>query len=87
LVLPRPLLLDWHTRVAPKLVPGALKDLVDHLITRPTFQEQWPDRYSASVSRGKKRLQQLEKIRNSKLTLDEILKKEPKIHAWYNEID
>jgi hypothetical protein len=85
LALPRALLdskidkLASHTR-------GALRDVLLQLKNRPTFQEQWPDQWEQGLSKGKSRILQLEKIRNDQFTMDDILREDAEIYAWWNNI-
>jgi hypothetical protein len=86
LALPRELLDAEIDRLVTRIPPGALRDVLAQLKTRPTFAEQWPDTYQAGLARGKARVLQLESIRQDKLTLDTILQPHPDIHAWYRSI-
>jgi hypothetical protein len=85
LALPRELLdskidkLASHTR-------GALRDVLLQLKNRPTFQEQWPNQWEQGLSKGKSRILQLEKIRNDQFTMDDILREDAEIYAWWNDI-
>jgi hypothetical protein len=86
LSLPRHLL---HTRIdslVKDLPPGALRDVLLQLKNRPTFEEQWPDTWQEGLVQGKRRVLQLEKIRKDTYTLENILEKDPEIHAWYQAI-
>lgn len=86
LALPRKLLDSEVDRLVNIIPPGALRDVLLQLKTRPTFEEQWPDSYQAGLAKGKSRVLQLESIRQDKLTLDTILQPCPNIHAWYQSI-
>jgi hypothetical protein len=68
------------------LPPGALRDVLLQLKNRPTFEEQWPDTWQDGLVQGKRRVLQLEKIRKDTYTLENILEKDPEIHAWYQAI-
>jgi hypothetical protein len=86
LALPRYILdrkIDELTNCIPN---GALKEVLVQLKTRPTFEEQWPEEYYPGLVKGKNRMQQLEKIRQDKLTLSDILKEDKEIHEWYAAI-
>jgi hypothetical protein len=86
LALPRQLLdaeVDRLTKVVP---PGAMRDVLTQLKTRPNFEEQWPDTYRAGLAKGKQRVLQLESIRKDTVTLDTILQPYTDIHAWYQSI-
>jgi len=85
LALPRPLL----DRRIDELVPittGALRDVLLQLKNRPTFAEAWPDTYQAGLVKGKRRVLQLERIRNDSYTLKDILSEDKEIQEWYESI-
>ena len=86
LALPR-YILDRKIDELVNCIPnGALKEVLVQLKTRPTFEEQWPEEYYPGLVKGKNRMQQLEKIRQDKLTLSDILKEDKEIHEWYAAI-
>jgi hypothetical protein len=68
------------------LPAGALKDILLQLKTRPTFEEQWPDTYQAGLVKGKRRILQLEHIRNDLYTLKDIISEDNEIQEWYESI-
>ena len=85
LALPRKIL----DRIIESAIPGtrgALRDVLNQLGTRPTFEEQWPDTYRAALSRGKARILELERIREDEFTLADILLQDPEAHEWYQSI-
>jgi hypothetical protein len=85
LALPRSIL----TRVINQLMPrthGAMQDIFVQLKNRPTFEEQWPDTYKEGLALGKRSLLKLEEIREDKFTLADILKQDPEIYEWYQNI-
>jgi hypothetical protein len=86
LALPRDLLHDVVDDLCTDLPTGALRDVLEQLKARPTFQEQWPDSWSAGLAKGKARVLKLEHIRDDTLTMSDILKEHPEIHAWYEDI-
>jgi hypothetical protein len=86
LALPRELLDSEVDRLVTRIPNGALRDVLLQLKTRPTFAEQWPDKYQAGLFQGKQRVLQLESIRQDTFTLDTILQSHPDIHAWYRSI-
>ena len=86
LALPRSLLDNTVDSLVGNLPAGALRDVLMQLKNRPTFAEQWPNEYQAGLSRGKKRILQLERIRNDKFTLADILSNNIDIKKWYDEI-
>lgn len=85
LALPREIL----DRKVDQLVPntrGALRDVLLQLKQRPTFAEQWPDQWEQGIARGKARVLKLEKIRNDSFTMDDILREDTEIYAWWQTI-
>jgi len=86
LALPRVLLDKTVDRLASNLPPGALKDVLLQLKSRPTFAEQWPDTYQAGLAKGKDRVLKLEQIRGDSYTMADILKSNPDIYDWYQAI-
>jgi hypothetical protein len=86
LALPRELLDRVLDQVAPTAT-GALRDVLQQLRTRPTFAEQWGHGEAAApLAEGKRRIQQLERIRGDTYTLADILAQDPEIKAWYDGI-
>lgn len=87
LSLPRALLEKQCNTLTADLSPGAMRDVLQQLMTRPTFEEQWPDRYLEGAIQGKRRIQRLEQIRGDKLTMDRILQDNDKeIYEWWRSI-
>ena len=85
LALPRELL----NRTVDRLIPtthGALTDVLLQLKNRPNFEEQWPDQYQAGLAKGKTRVLKLEQIRNDSFTMNDILKQDADIYAWWQDI-
>ena len=85
LAMPRELL----DRKVDELVPathGALRDVLLQLKQRPTFAEQWPTEYQQGLAKGKARVLKLEQIRNDSFTMDDILKQDADIYAWWQDI-
>ena len=86
LALPREIL-DRKADELIKIIPdGALKDTLVQLKNRPTIAEQWPDEYEQGLSKGKRRILHLEKIRNDDYTIDDILKSDQEIYEWWKSI-
>jgi hypothetical protein len=85
LALPRELLEPWLDELIPQ-TPGALKDVLTQLRTRPTFEEQWPDQWQAGLAKGKARVLKLEQIRQDTYTLRDILAARPAVQEWYDAI-
>jgi hypothetical protein len=84
LALPRELLNKTVDRLLPTTT-GALRDVLQQLKNRPTFEEQWPDTFAKELARGKARMLQLDTIRGG-MTLPDILAQDPEILRWYNDI-
>jgi hypothetical protein len=85
LALPRPIL----NRIVDELAPdstGELHNVLLQLKQRPNFEEQWPDTWQEGLVNGKRRVLQLEQIRNDTFTLDDILQQDKEIHEWYRSI-
>jgi hypothetical protein len=85
LALPRTLLDSWIDELVPQL-DGALRDILVQLKTRPTFEEQWPDRYATGLAQGRARVLQLESIRTQSITMEQILADRPAVLEWWNSI-
>ena len=86
LALPRAMLNHVVDNLVTDIPDGALKDVLLQLKSRPNFEESWPDTYRAGLEKGKRRVLQLEKIRGDNFTLADILKEDPEIHEWYENI-
>jgi hypothetical protein len=86
LALPRLLLTEWVNELLPT-THGAMKDILVQLLSRPTFEEQWPDQYQAGLAKGKARVLKLESIRSQSVTMQDILSSRPKILQWWNQIE
>ena len=86
LSLPRDLLCDVVQPIIDRLDSNALRDVLQQLLQRPTFQEQWPESWSHGLRQGKQRLERIDALRKSQITLDTILSTHPKLHAWYHDI-
>jgi hypothetical protein len=86
LALPRQLLDNTVDRLVQRLPAGALQDMLLQLKQRPTFAEQWPETYQQALIKGKRRVKQLEKIRDDSYTMADILKQDEEIYDWYQAI-
>jgi len=86
LALPRHLLDPWADELITNC-SGAMRDILVQLKTRPTFEEQWPDTWQQGLIQGKRRMLQLEKIRNDKFTMADIFSNRSEILKWWNQID
>jgi len=86
LALPRSILDRKVDEISSRLPNGALKDIMQQLKNRPTFEEEWPDTFKESAVAGKSRLLKLEKIRTQPTTMAYILEKDPEIYEWWKNI-
>jgi hypothetical protein len=86
LALPRPLLERTIDELAHQIPNGALRDVLNQLKQRPTFEEQWPDTYQTGLAKGKARMLKLEQIRGDSYTMADILQSNKDIYDWYQAI-
>lgn len=86
LALPRNILDPWLEELIDQ-TSGAMQSVLTQLRSRPTFEEQWPDTYRSGITKGKKRILQLEKIRKDVYTMNNILASRPAVLEWWNQID
>ena len=86
LALPRNILDPWLDELIDQ-TSGAMQSVLTQLRSRPTFAEQWPDTYQSGITKGKKRILQLEKIRKDLYTMNDILAARPAVLEWWNQID
>jgi hypothetical protein len=86
LSLPRSLLEPWINELLEQVSIQSMRELLLQLKTRPTFEEQWPDRYRHGLLKGKKRLLKLESIRPSPVNIQSILDRRPEVGKWFREI-
>lgn len=92
LALPRsalePFVIDLLDRIRPESdwTIKSMVDILENLLTRPTFAEQWPDQYVDAAINGKKRILQLERIRPNPLTFEGILCHNEPMLEWWNSI-
>lgn len=85
LALPRSIL-DRKIDELSSQTHGALREVLQQLKQRPTFQEQWPDSWQTALVRGKDRVLKLEKIRGDNYIMADILKQDLEIYDWYQQI-
>ena len=86
LALPRHILDRIVDSLIVNLPNGSMRDVLEQLKHRPTFAEQWPDSYESALAKGKRRVLQLETIRNDSYTLADILSTDKEIYDWYQHI-
>ena len=65
----------------------ALSDVLTQLKNRPTIAEQWPNEYDEGMRKGKRRILTLERIRNDKFTMQDIISADQEILDWWEDID
>jgi hypothetical protein len=66
----------------------SLKEVLEHLKTRPTFAEEYPDSYIEAAKRGKRHLLKLESLRpDAKLNMEQILANHQPALDWWRKID
>jgi hypothetical protein len=88
LALPKDVLHPWIDELLLDSVRNSsLRDILNQLKLRPTFQEQWPDTYQQALAKGKARMLQLESIRQDELTLADILLERKDAFEWYQSIN
>jgi len=91
LALPRYILDRYVNNLLDELKPQSthlqqpLIDVLEHLLNRKTIEEEWQGTYKDGLSKGKKRIIQLEKIRNDTFTMNDILKKDGEIYEWWTQ--
>jgi hypothetical protein len=63
----------------------AVHDLLSNLLTRPTFEEEFPDSFQEARMQGKKRLQKLDALRGG-LSFGETIRPYEALHEWWSAI-
>jgi hypothetical protein len=86
LALPRHLLDPWLDELINTSTSASMREVLQQLKTRPTFEQQWPDTYHAELVQGKARVLQLESIRTSPTSMAAILSARPEVARWWNAI-
>lgn len=86
LCLPRDLLTTWVEEIMSKAQTKVIKDMLQQLLLRQTFQEQWPDNYQQGLVQGKQRILKLEQIRTQTITMNDILISRADVYDWWNKI-
>ncbi|MDC0863032.1 twitch domain-containing radical SAM protein [bacterium] len=89
LALPRDLLDRTVNQAVSNLQLGnALHDVLSQLKKRPTIQEIYgQEQYEQGMRKGKKRILDLERIRNDSYTMRDILGDDKEIMQWWDSID
>jgi hypothetical protein len=86
LSLPRNILTPLVDQLVKVTGDNPVKDILLQLKQRPTFQEQWPERWEEGLKKGKKRILHLEHIRGDKFVMEDILKQHREIYEWWKNI-
>ena len=86
LALPRNILERKIDELVAQLPAGALQSVLLQLKTRPTFEEQWPDRYRSELAGAKLRQLEIGRIRGDTYGLDDILKQDKDIYEWWKQL-
>jgi hypothetical protein len=87
LALPRKLLDRSIACILPLVTTRVMKDMLQQLQQRPTFQEQWPDTADQALVQGKKRLLDIEAVRKDTYTISDIFQQQDsEIYAWWQGI-
>lgn len=86
LCLPKDVLHAWVKDILAQAKTPVVKDMLQQLLSRPTFKEQWPANYAAGIAQGKQRILKLEQIRSQSVTMNDILKSRTDVYEWWNQI-
>lgn len=85
LALPR-YLLERTVQPLIYITQGSMQAVLEQLLKRPTFQEQWPDQWEEGLRRGKQRILKLEQIRGDQFTMGNILQRDLGLYEWWQSI-
>ena len=81
---------DILAYIKPRALPWKHDTLIANLealkYTRKTHEEEWPDTYKQAAKNGKSWVEQLEQIRDSKLTMRKIYSQNAKLLEWWDNI-
>lgn len=92
LALPRKILHRFINELLDEIKPSItsttqpMVDILENLLTRKTFEEEWEDWHIDAISKGKQRILTLEDIRQDKFTMDDILIQDGEIYEWWKAI-
>jgi hypothetical protein len=92
LCLPRKILHKYVNNLIEEIRPEVtnlqqpMLDVLENLLTRQTFEEEWEEWHKDGISKGKQRILTLENIRNDTYTMDDILKQDKDIYEWWKAI-
>ena len=90
LALPKTILLDWIKDIQKEIAPlintqtQSMWDILEHLKTRPTIEEQWGTSSLQALQKGKQHILKLESIRqDTALNMQDILSNyQPALEWW-----
>lgn len=77
--------LNWLKSNASEL-QNSLVDVLENIKHRPTFAEQWPDTWEQNATKGKRWLNNLDKIRPGP-DMEYILTQDKRLAQWWNNIN
>ena len=86
LALPRDILNARIDKLVEQLDHGEIKNILLQLKQRPTFEEQWPTTFAEGLSKGKERLQKIERIRGGTTMEEILLENDKEIYEWWQNI-
>jgi len=92
LCLPKEVLHGFVKQVIEKITPKigrhnqSIIDVLNNLLTRKTFEEEWPDSYKEGLRKGVQRIKTLEYIRKDNYRMDDILKENTEVYNWWQSL-
>jgi len=92
LCLPKDILHKYVNKLIEEIKPEITElqqpmlDVLENLLTRNTFEDEWSDWHTEGIIKGKNRLLMLEDIRGDNFTMDNILKQNKEIYDWWEAI-
>ncbi len=78
--------LDWAEVEGYDQNQQPLIDVLKNLLTRPTFEEEYPNEFDKGAIDGKTRILKLEDIRSASCTFEDILEKDKEAYDWFRTI-
>lgn len=87
LALPRKILDQKIEQILDQTKTQVMRDMLEQLKKRPTFQEQWPDTWRSGLKKGQQRILKLEQIRRDTYTMNDILRQDQEIYKWWTDIE
>jgi len=64
-----------------------LVDVMTNILSRPTFEEEWPSDFKQGAINGKRRILKVENVRLASCTFEDILQSEDtEAYEWYKAI-